>query len=195
MEKNIISRNLVIAVGAAIAAAAIIIAGGLVVERRESVSLQNSLIENMTTTISSADGAAGGSPSQAGTAGSPSSQSGPAAGGGAIVQPLPPFKITIMTPASGDSWQIGQSNSISWDRAADITGEIDLIDAATGQFVGVITSNTGPQQTSYSWDTRQVYLERYGALKKDIVPGSYFVQLKFDGNNLPNIASGAVKID
>ncbi|MDR3402405.1 MAG: hypothetical protein P4L99_07895 [Chthoniobacter sp.] len=183
MKEYIPSRNLVIVVCVAVAVAAVIIAGGLIIEHQWSDTLQSTF----------GLGAAS-SPAVTASTTSSSSPSSPVRRGGYTVTPKPPFTITILAPASGDAWKVGNFDSISWSRAANITGEIDLLDAVTRKFVGVITSNTGPQQTSYSWDTRQIYLERYGALKKDIVPGTYIVQMQFDGNNLPDITSGAVTI-
>jgi hypothetical protein len=102
--------------------------------------------------------------------------------------PPPPLVIHIITPVANDQWQIGNSNPISWDTQPGITGEIDLL-RGDGSFVGVILSQIGPHQTSYSWDTRDTFLARYNPLKEDVVPGDYMIQLKFDGNNLEPIRS------
>jgi len=195
MKNNIVSRNLIIVVCFAVATAAAIIAGGLAVEQQEIIALQNSVIGTMANLSSPTGNGIGNAASGPAASSSTSVSHAPSGIKTRVpVAPRAPFVIAILTPTAGNTWQIGKLNSISWSRAANITGEIDLLDAGTQEFIGVITSNTGPQQTSYGWDTRQIYLERYGALKKDIVPGTYFIQLKFDGNNLPNIVSGAVKI-
>lgn len=101
----------------------------------------------------------------------------------------PPVVITLITPVANDQWQIGATNPISWNPAGNFTGEIDLLDGTTHAFIGVILSQTGPQQTSYGWDTREYYLARYSPLAKEIVPGTYAIRIEFDGNNLPPIIS------
>jgi hypothetical protein len=106
----------------------------------------------------------------------------------------PPIVIHLITPVAGDQWKIGVTNSISWNNQANFTGEVDLLDAKTGTFIGVILSETGPHQTSYGWDTREYALDRYSPLKKEITPGSYKVRLRFDGNNLSPIISPAFTI-
>jgi hypothetical protein len=108
--------------------------------------------------------------------------------------PGPFITISLITPISGNVWQIGTSNPIAWTQAANITGDIELLDAKTGAVVGVITSNTGPNQTAYSWDTRDIFLERYGADKKDVAPGIYLVRIHFDGNDLGDLVSGPITI-
>jgi hypothetical protein len=102
---------------------------------------------------------------------------------------VPPVVIKLITPVANDQWKIGASNSISWNPAGNFSGEIDLVDGTTHAFIGVIFSETGAQQTSYSWNTRQYALGRYSPLSKEVVPGSYAVSLKFDGNNLPTLIS------
>lgn len=110
--------------------------------------------------------------------------------GGAITPAHPPaIVINLITPVKNDLWMINKPNPIVWDREAGVTGEIDLLDATTKNLVGVILSETGAHQTSYSWDTRQIYLLRYSPLKKDITAGNYVLRLKFDGNNLPSLTS------
>jgi|GEM_PF-1775674 len=117
-------------------------------------------------------------------------------GGAKNIPPLPGPAITIdlLTPISGNVWTIGQPNSIAWDNSANITGEIDLVNANTKAFVGVILSETGPKQTSYSWDARSIYLARYSADKKDVVPGTYSIRIHFDGNGLGDLVSGPITI-
>lgn len=193
MDKKPLPRKWIIIV----IACAIVVFGSLIalfVVRGEQIA------SSAATTTSSTDGAST-------TVAIDSSSTASSAMAGVIAAPSAPFVpptaitpqgapvpvIAIVTPSTGTTWQIGQSNLISWNNQANITGEIDLLDS-TGQLVGVITSNTGPQQTSYSWDTREVYLGRYSPVKKDVVPGTYLVRLKFDGNNLPDIATGAITI-
>ena len=108
--------------------------------------------------------------------------------------PGPAITIHLLTPISGNVWTIGGNNSIAWDNPAGVTGEIDLVNADTKTLVGVILSETGPNQTSYSWDGREVYLARYSADKKDVVPGMYSILIHFDGNGLGDLSSGAITI-
>ncbi len=99
-----------------------------------------------------------------------------------------------MTPTVNSQWQIGGSNLISWSTEANFSGEIDLLDGKTGNVIGVILSETGPHQTSYSWDAREYELSRYSPLKKEVTPGTYKIRIRFDGNNLPPIISSAITI-
>lgn len=129
------------------------------------------------------------------TASAPSSPSPSRNGGGNIpALPGPAITIHLMTPVSGNLWTIGGTNPITWDNPADVTGEIDLVDAVTKAFVGVILSETGPKQTSYSWDAREIYLARYSADKKDVIPGTYSIVIHFDGNGLGDLVSGPITI-
>ncbi len=119
---------------------------------------------------------------------------GTAPNGAGSNRPAPPVVIHLITPVTNDQWVIGVTNPISWDNAGNITGEIDLLNGQTGAFIGVILSQTGPDQTSYAWDTREYSLSRYSPLKKEVVPGTYKIRLSFDGNNLPSIISPAFTI-
>ena len=116
-----------------------------------------------------------------------------------IISPGPtaaPAQITInlLTPIANNTWIIGQPNPIAWSNQADITGEIDLLDAQTKKLIGVINSETGPHQTSYSWDARSIYASRYSPIKKDVLPGTYSIRIKFDGNGLSSLVSGSITI-
>lgn len=102
--------------------------------------------------------------------------------------------IHLLTPIANNNWTIGQPNPIAWDTAAGITGEIDLVDATTKQFIGVIDSDVGVLQTSYIWDARTVALARYSPDSKNVVPGVYSIRIHFDGNNLGDLVSGPITI-
>lgn len=98
---------------------------------------------------------------------------------------VPPGKVAVIavwSPKSNEQWVIGTPHTIQWSGEAGIKGSISLIDATTNSVVGLISSETGPHQTSYAWDTKSVYLTRYGGLKKDIGIGKYMIQVTFDGN-------------
>lgn len=105
-----------------------------------------------------------------------------------------PKIITIITPVQGDVWTIGTDNLISWNQAGGISGDIYLADAQTGAFVGVILPQIGPQQTSYTWNTRDLLLDRTNPLKKDVTPGNYVLKIAYDGNDVPLATSPAFTI-
>ncbi len=124
----------------------------------------------------------------------PQKSSGSRGGGSIPALPGPSITIDLMTPIANNVWTIGQPNPIAWDNPANITGEIELVNATTKAFIGVILSETGPKQTSYSWDARSIYLSRYGADQKDVVPGTYSIRIHFDGNGLGDLVSGPITI-
>ncbi len=102
--------------------------------------------------------------------------------------------ITFVTPIPGETWTINQQNTVQWSRAGGVSGEIALLDASTKALVGVILPATGPQQTSYAWNTRDLLLSRTNPLKKNVAPGRYLVRVSWDGNNLPPITSQPITI-
>jgi hypothetical protein len=124
-----------------------------------------------------------GAPGASSTAGSPGSPS--------VGMPTPPAQIVIhiTAPVAGDVWKIGTDHSIAWTEAPNFTGYIYLTNAQTKVVVGDILPHVGPQQTSYSWDTRHLAASRTNPSQKDVVPGTYFITMAFDGNNLPVISS------
>jgi len=134
---------------------------------------------------------ANGTPGGSSTASAP-----PSSGDGQNIPPAGESTITIhlLTPIANNVWTIGQANPIAWDNAADITGEIDLVDANTKQFIGVILAETGPKQTSYTWNAEQVYLGRYSANEVAVEPGVYSISIHFDGNGLGDLVSGPITI-
>lgn len=94
-------------------------------------------------------------------------------------RPLPKT-IKIISPLAGEERVIGEGRAITWDKAPGSTGELYLLDASRKTAVGWISSNIGYNQTSYRWDTRDLFLNRYGGLKKPVPTGSYFVRLRID---------------
>lgn len=104
------------------------------------------------------------------------------------------FVIRLLTPIAGQTWIFAQQNTVSWDRAANVPGQIELLDATTKALVGVILPQTGPNQTSYTWNTRDLLLSRTSPAKKTVTPGSYRVRVSFDGNNLSPVTSGVITI-
>jgi hypothetical protein len=102
--------------------------------------------------------------------------------------------IKMIAPGSGNSRTIGVQNLISWSKAGNFSGSISLLAAPSKQFAGVILPTTGPSQTSYTWNTRDVFLSRTNPSKKDVLPGNYIIEVAFDGNNLKPIFSQAFTI-
>jgi hypothetical protein len=145
---------------------------------------------NASTTVTNV--APGGSSSTASAVPPPSGTMGSA--GSIPALPGPSITIHLLTPISGNAWTIGGTNSIAWDNPAGITGEIDLVNANTKAFIGVILSETGPNQTSYSWDARSISLARYSADQENVVPGTYSIRIHFDGNGLGDLVSGPITI-
>lgn len=149
-------------------------------------------------TLAGTDNATSTAPSTvATTSGSPApavGQSKPTGGSNVPIVPGPTITIHLLTPIANNVWTIGGQNPIAWDNAAGVTGEIELVNATTKEFVGVILSETGPNQTSYSWNARSIYLGRYSADEVDVVPGTYSILIHFDGNGLGDLISGPITI-
>ncbi len=108
--------------------------------------------------------------------------------------PVQQSAIHFITPVAGDAWKLETSNSISWNASSGATGQIYLLDAKTKTFIGVILDSTGPAQTAYTWNTRDVYLSRTNPLKKTILPGNYVMVMSFDQGNLPSVTSPAFTV-
>ncbi len=147
--------------------------------------------ENATSTSSATNpstGATGTSNTQ--STGGSAGGSGSASGG----TKTPASIITFVTPVPGETWTIAKQNPIQWSRAGGVSGEISLLDASTKALVGVILPQTGPNQTSYAWNTRDIFLSRTNPLKKNVEPGRYVVRISWDGNNLSPITSEPITI-
>jgi hypothetical protein len=135
----------------------------------------------------------GGSPgttiTPAGTTSTSTDTGAPAVPATGASNPPAQIVISITSPAAGDVWKLGATNTITWIKAPGVTGYVYLINAVTKNLVGVITPQIGPQQTSYPWNTEHLSLSRTDPSQKDAVAGTYFVSMGFDGNNLPIISS------
>ncbi|TSC60387.1 MAG: hypothetical protein LiPW15_265 [Parcubacteria group bacterium LiPW_15] len=107
--------------------------------------------------------------------------------------PIVKSAITVTAPLAGAKWEIGKLNTISWSRAAGVTGIIYLMSAA-GQSIGVILPTFGPDQTSYNWDTTYVSVSATNASRINVTPGDYKIRLAFSGNNLPVTDSGVITL-
>ncbi|HVO29046.1 MAG TPA: hypothetical protein VMT81_03635 [Candidatus Paceibacterota bacterium] len=140
------------------------------------------------------DGATLTATSPAATLGSPQTSTPANTNGNAAAKPAanPPAGpvIHLITPEGGDTWTIGVQNLISWNKPGNFTGSLSLLDASTSQFVGTILPSIGTNQTSYAWNTRDVFLDRSDPQKQDVVPGIYEIELTYDGNHIkPAISS------
>ncbi len=102
--------------------------------------------------------------------------------------------IPLTSPVGGEAWVIGTQHLISWSMDAGVTGGIYLVDAATDNTVGWITSSNAPHQTSYTWGTSEVYLSRGSPVKKNIGPGIYIIRIRFDAPNRPDSVSKSFSI-
>ncbi len=102
--------------------------------------------------------------------------------------------IYFTAPAANAVWKIAVQNSISWSKETGYSGQIDLLDATTHALVGVILNQVGPHQTSYAWNTRDLLPTRTDPIKKDVVPGTYVVEVQFDGGHVSTMVSGPITI-
>lgn len=107
--------------------------------------------------------------------------------------PIVKSAISVTAPLAGAKWEIGKLNTISWSRAAGVTGVIYLM-SASGQSLGVILPTFGPDQTSYSWDTTYISISATNASRISVTPGEYKIRLAFSGNNLPVTDSGIITL-
>lgn len=103
--------------------------------------------------------------------------------------------ISLITPTPNDTWTANTQNTVQWSRAAGVSGQIDLMTAGyPATLVGVILVNTGPNQTSFTWNTRDLLQSRTSPVKTTVNPGTYVVRVAFDGNNLSPATSQPFKI-
>jgi hypothetical protein len=97
--------------------------------------------------------------------------------------------ISITSPTSGAQWAIGSENTISWNKAAGVTGELYLVSATSGAAVGWVQQNIGPNQTYFPWNTQNLFLGKTDPAGKDVVPGKYFLKLSFSSPSVPTAVS------
>ncbi len=102
--------------------------------------------------------------------------------------------ITFIAPVSGDTWKISTQNQIAWSREAGVNGLIELLNASTSRFVGVILNVAGPHQTYYAWNTRDLLQSATSPVKITVTPGRYLISIVFSGNNVPTITSQPITL-
>ena len=105
----------------------------------------------------------------------------------------PQTGIYIVSPTAGEKWVIGQNNTIKWSKEGGFKGFIYLADAATKEIVGWINSETGPHQTSYTWNAQDLFISRYNPNKKTVGAGSYIIGVGFESKEQP-VTSGVFEI-
>ncbi|MEK9180156.1 MAG: hypothetical protein AAB897_01980 [Patescibacteria group bacterium] len=93
--------------------------------------------------------------------------------------------ITVVAPIADEKLVIGQVYNIKWSSEGGTKGFIYLADPATKEVVGWINSETGPHDTSYDWDARDIYLARYSPAKKPLEVGRYIIGVGFENRRLP----------
>ena len=171
MNKN----NIKVMVGAVVV---VIIVVALILGTREKP--QESATESATSSASNGANTPGntGSGTSAPAVASPSS---------------PAASYMVLSPKAGEQWVLEQPHTISWNKAANVTGEVYLVDAFTNVTVGWINSGTGEKATSTAWDTKHLALTRGGGLQKIVGRGTYFIRIKFDRNQ-GMIRSGAFSL-
>ena len=129
---------------------------------------------------------------QPGTSAASSGQAG-GSSGVKLAAPKTQSGIKLLTPQENEKWAIGQLHNIHWNKEAGIVGGIQLIDVQSREPVGWILANTGVKQFSFSWDTRDVFLNRQAGVKVNLKSGLYRIKIVFDERLAP-IESAAFNI-
>lgn len=111
-------------------------------------------------------------------------------GGGSTISAT----MSVTSPLNNNEWVIGETHLITWSKAAGIPGSIYLVNAATGATVGWITPTTATNQTSYSWNTKEVALSRTNPQRKDLATGKYIIKIEFDRKPALRIESAPFSI-
>ena len=102
---------------------------------------------------------------------------------------------TIVAPATGAVFVLGKQNTIVWSRATGSpNGSIYLVNAATGAVVGWIQQNLIATQSSFPWNTSEVFVSATSPSKKNLEPGSYVIKVSFNSPQYPTIMSGAFSV-
>lgn len=94
----------------------------------------------------------------------------------------PNTSINFTAPALGEKWVSGKNNTIQWNKDIGFKGEIYLISASDRSIVGWILTETGIHQTSYAWNTRDVFVSKTNPSKKTVLTGDYFIKAVFSTN-------------
>lgn len=100
----------------------------------------------------------------------------------------------IISPAAGAQWVFEQANLIQWAKGAGVTGNIYLVNAADGTVAGWLIQQTNAHDTSFNWNTRDLYISRTSPIKKDVKPGKYIIKISFNSPQQPPLASAPFSI-
>lgn len=109
---------------------------------------------------------------------------------------------SVLAPVAGDQWIIGQTNVVQWKRATGVAGSVYLVTAAdpsnpswqAGVTAGWLIQQTNSGDTSFSWNTRDLYVSHTSAIKKDVSPGQYVIKINFTSPEWPTISSAPFSI-
>lgn len=104
-----------------------------------------------------------------------------------------PGSMYITSPQIGERLIIGKNLTISWNKESGFKGFVYLADVSTGAVVGWINSEIGPHQTSYIWNTNDLFTARYSPTKKSVGVGRYKIVVGFDSKQAP-ISSGEIEV-
>jgi hypothetical protein len=100
----------------------------------------------------------------------------------------------ILAPLGGAQWVFGQNNTVQWKRDTDSIGYIYLVNAADGSIAGWLIQQTNAHDTSFSWNTRDLYISRTSPIKQDVAPGRYIIKVGFTSPQWGTIASAPFSI-
>jgi hypothetical protein len=68
------------------------------------------------------------------------------------------------------------------------------MNASTGAIAGWIEQEILPNQTGFSWNTRDIFLSKTSPLKKDVTVGAYRIIVSFDSPSKPAAVSSIFNI-
>lgn len=108
-----------------------------------------------------------------------------------VIAPAQPSDsgIYVISPSAGDKLVLGQNHEIKWSAESGFKGYVYLADASTKEIVGWINSETGPRQTSYAWDTQNLFISRYSPNKKTVGAGNYVIGVGFESKQTPAVSN------
>jgi len=87
----------------------------------------------------------------------------------------------VLIPSAGESWTLGKSHEIRWNKNSGTPGSIALVNAATDSIVGWIAPSITAREVAYNWDTSGVQLTQTNPAKKNVTPGTYYIRIIFSG--------------
>ncbi len=112
----------------------------------------------------------------------------------ASIPSAPKTSATFIAPVSGAKWVFGENNIIQWSKEIGFAGELYLVNASDKSIAGWIITETGIHQTSYAWNTRDIYVSKTDPSKKTVATGDYLVKAVFNTNPKIEITSAPFSI-